>query len=885
MPVGRAVVTKAATAWLSDRSADRQRGADLTALIGRRVTDMFGRRTLERQLEGIADEVAKRLAPMCEAEFRDLPEGEKNAALDAVVRTLEAADLTDEGIFAVDADPAKLTGHLRGIAGPALAGAGLGEAGARFFDLVLADCAACLLVVVVALPPFDARASVEILRRLSALDGTVSQVLARLPRPSLDALTGTGLDDDFRRRYLRQVSAELDVLEMPGLTTRRYRPRTTLTVAYLSLSVTARDATRARRRRAGWERLDPESWVRAVAGPPAGEEDRGGAVRAETALAGSSRMLIRGAPGSGKTTLLAWLAVTAARGAFDGDLRDWNGCVPFLVTLRRYAEQPLPPPERLPAETAPMVAGVMPTAWAHRELAEGRALLLVDGVDELAESRRAAVRDWLRQLVREFPRARVVVTSRPAAAGRDWLREFGFSSATVENMTPNDVRAFVHRWHRAAADAAGAGAAEALPCPPAELARYEGALLSQLDAKPHLRTLAASPLLCALLCALNLDRNTQLPRDRMGLYDAALDMLLERRDAEREIPVDADIAMDARAKATVLRALAWWLSLEGRVDLPKPRAYELLLGTLATMPAVTAAPEAVLAHLLTRSGVVREPAEGRVDFVHRTFQEYLAAQEAADQGHSGLLVGRAHLDQWRETIVMAAGHGHKRFREELLSGLLERAEGEPRYARQLRLLAASCLEAVSAVAGELLATIDARLTELLPPRRITEARALAAAGPHVLHRLPATLDDLSEAAAAATVRTAALIHGPDALGVLARYGTDPRRRVQQELIRAWEYFDPQEYARRVLADSPLDDGKLTLTSRAVLPGVGYLRHLRELTLDVDDEHITDLTWLRDVPHLHDLHLNAPSLGDLNGLADHSELQRLWVSTGEGLDLN
>ncbi|MFS7877280.1 NACHT domain-containing protein [Streptomyces asiaticus] len=51
----------------------------------------------------------------------------------------------------------------------------------------------------------------------------------------------------------------------------------------------------------------------------------------------SARILLRGEAGSGKTTLLNWLAVTAARGAFGGDLADWNGLVPVLVTLRRYA--------------------------------------------------------------------------------------------------------------------------------------------------------------------------------------------------------------------------------------------------------------------------------------------------------------------------------------------------------------------------------------------------------------------------------------------------------------------------------------------------------------------------------------------------------------------
>ena len=438
---GKAVITKAAAVWLADRSASRRRRTSLSALVQRQVTDTFARRTLERQLEAIADDVAQRLAPLCEHEFRDLGEGEKAAALDAVVRTFGAADLSDSGLFAADAHPAKLTAHLERVAGPVLAGAALGEAGTEFFHLVLADCAACFLAIVVTLPPFEPRASVEVLRRLSALDCGMSEVLDRLPRPTLDAPAGTAADDEFRRRYLDQVGGALNLLEMPGLTTRRYRPRTTLTVAYLSLTVTARDTTGDRGRRAA-RGLDRLEWTPAADLPGSAQRDREGALRVEAALAGSARMLVRGAPGSGKTTLLQWLAVTAARNAFHTELRGWNGCVPFLVRLREHAEGRLPAPESLPGLVAPMVAGLMPAAWAHRVLASGRALLLVDGVDEVAESRRAAVRDWLRGMLREFPGARVVVTSRPGAAGRDWLRDLGFSSAMIENMTPPDVRAF-----------------------------------------------------------------------------------------------------------------------------------------------------------------------------------------------------------------------------------------------------------------------------------------------------------------------------------------------------------------------------------------------------------------------------------------------------------
>src|SRR5438067_2662430 len=116
---------------VSDRSARRRRSSSLSELVQRRVTDVLAARGLERQFEAIADDVTLRLVPLCERELPGLAEGDKRAALDAVVRAFAAADLSDEGLFAVDADPAKLAAVLGSAAKPALKGAALGEAGTR----------------------------------------------------------------------------------------------------------------------------------------------------------------------------------------------------------------------------------------------------------------------------------------------------------------------------------------------------------------------------------------------------------------------------------------------------------------------------------------------------------------------------------------------------------------------------------------------------------------------------------------------------------------------------------------------------------------------------------------------------------------------------------
>lgn len=106
---------------------------------------------------------------------------------------------------------------------------------------------------------------------------------------------------------------------------------------------------------------------------------------------------------------------------------------------------------------------------------------------------------------------------------------------------------------------------------------------------------------------------------------------------------------------------------------------------------------------------------GRIDFVHRTVQEYLAAKQAADLGDMDLLVQNAHRDTWRETVVMAAGHANEPLRRELLTGILARAHTEKRRSRALKLVAVACLETLPSVPDDLREALDRCLDDLIPP--------------------------------------------------------------------------------------------------------------------------------------------------------------------------
>lgn len=683
--VGRAVMVPLFTGWLSNRQSARERTLPLAQLLRAKATDEFSRRSAERQIESLVDEVAKRLRPLLETRFAALPPHESAAALQAVADTFRRADLSDRALFATDLDPDQLREHLRQSAPPAA----LSDLGGRLFDLVLDDCSHCFIEYARHIPPFRDRAAVETLERLSEIATYVSY-LVRQMEPTWQPPT------EFGAKYSEAIVKKLNSLELVGVEA-AYRTRTTLNVAYISLAVSGDDARPVRAPQ--WE----PGTVR-HARPDAGSQ------RIEQALGRRSRTLIRGEAGAGKSTLLRWLAVTAAESGFTGALAAWNGRVPFLIKLRSWPER-LPAPEQFLTGVADVIAGIMPPSWVHQQLAEGRGLLLVDGVDELPAERRSAVRTWLKDLLDTYPESLVVVTSRPPAAPVRWLDAEGFESLTLERLTPGDVRALIDQWHRAAV---------IMPTWPPRTVSYEQALLTRLAANRHLYRLAGNPLMAAMLCALNVGRETHLPADRTGIYQAAVEMLLHRRDTERGVrSTMPDMSVPERLQ--LLQDLAWRLSLNGRSELSRAEALEQLERRLASMPGVQAPANTVLTHLVERSGLLREPAIDRIDFVHRTFQEYLAAREAAEQDMGGMLAGQAHLDTWREIVIMAAGHGNSPMRTELIEGILRRADREPRRRRALILLAAACRETMPSLQPpELLNDIDRRLDGFF--RRVTARR-------------------------------------------------------------------------------------------------------------------------------------------------------------------
>jgi len=197
-----------------------------------------------------------------------------------------------------------------------------------------------------------------------------------------------------------------------------------------------------------------------------------------------------------------------------------------------------------------------------------------------------------------------------------------------------------------------------------------------------------------------------------------------------------------------------------------------------------------------RSGMIQEPVVGRVHFVHRTFEEFLAAKAAMDAGDIGLLIDKADDDQWWEVIILAAGHAGQKDREALIQGLIRRGDKERSSFRlfknrneplsyQLYLLAVNCLEASVDLSPETAEEVQKRLVELVPPRDMQTALALSQAGELAVPYLKYD-ENYSSETVHACVQALIQIGGDAAVEVLNSYMRERPSQAVQALSQAGE---------------------------------------------------------------------------------------------------
>lgn len=450
--------------------------------------------------------------------------------------------------------------------------------------------------------------------------------------------------------------------------------------------------------RARVETPSGDSWERVrIAGRPASEEEAAAMGRrlseAKPLLelqADCSALVVLGDPGAGKTTFLKYLTLSVALGK--GDELGLGERLPILLPLSAYANQ-------LAEKDVPLLefAAAHPTGCGlalplsdllDRALAQGKALLLLDGLDEVRDSRlRRVVVDRLQDFCSRYRRAgnRLVLTSRIVGYREVRPTGDGWQEATLVDFEEEEIEEFVTRWTSGLEQAArGEGAAGVDAAQ-----REQEELLHAVRHSEGVRSLAANPLLLTIL-ALMKRQGVTLPERRVQLYQKYVETLIQHWNLARGLDGRAGRELDALETMRVLAPLALWMheTSPGAGLVPEWRVIDQLTAILASRGRAEpeAAARAFLGDVRQHTGLLLDRGGERYGFIHLTFQEYLAAVALAGRGEKELkplideLALRVGHPAWREVSRLAIGHlavvqGRDGAAAEVLEELLSRRPG------------------------------------------------------------------------------------------------------------------------------------------------------------------------------------------------------------------
>lgn len=417
----------------------------------------------------------------------------------------------------------------------------------------------------------------------------------------------------------------------------------------------------------------------------------------------SKKAVILGAPGSGKSTLASYFTVMLTQSkakdlGLDGD-RDW---LPIVIEIRdleqnldlnifNYLHQ---------FAESNLTTDKLPPDFFQHWLKQGNAVILLDGIDEVADTaKRYRVVEKLNLFLHQYQNNIAIVTSRPSGYKRDFFSTTEFPHYQLQPFNDKKIEEFINHWY------------DSRYTDPQEAARCKDTLRKALEDNDRIKLLAKNPLLITIIALIH-RYQAYLPKERHKLYDKAVETLLTSWDANKAISGHKVLKyLDLDDLRRLLESLARWIhsqgstgDKEGGTQIDKDDLLSWLSKYIKTnkqkkLYEAREEAERFLSFIRERTGLLNEQGIERYAFVHKTFQEYLCAQdinyEADDEDDFEIVLNciknNLHVAHWREVLLLLVAQQKPQKALKAIKAIYENNSEYEQWLHRDLLFAGACL--------------------------------------------------------------------------------------------------------------------------------------------------------------------------------------------------
>ncbi|MEN1994874.1 MULTISPECIES: NACHT domain-containing protein [Stenotrophomonas] len=340
---------------------------------------------------------------------------------------------------------------------------------------------------------------------------------------------------------------------------------------------------------------------------------------------GAVRAFLVGDAGAGKTTLLIRLAYLIAKQSVVSEKRYK---VPLFIRAHELVDAAGHTVFSVLEKISLKLPGLQSSPFSLDDLEAGVVVLLVDGLDELAENNdRQSVVDFLRIFMEQYSKCSVVLGSRPYTSISKLEGLEAFQRYRISPLNMEDASKMLNGIH-------GEGIANG---------EWRREILRKLDS---IHGIELNPLLVTVFAVSAGGDKRDIPANITELFSKFCELMLGRWDEKKGMSQQ----YQSKVKDHLLSAFAFDLQSSGHSKFTRDQFVCYAREKLIAMN-LAADLDVMVSEIVDRSGLLRGDSE-EMEFKHHLLQEFFAAKGFPDVNHVKDVIND---EWWRNSVVFYFG--------------------------------------------------------------------------------------------------------------------------------------------------------------------------------------------------------------------------------------